>query len=90
MFPHATDGLQANNDKFSPCSTKHISSLLRVKKDDCFVGEERFAKGLKFKGVVAGVEGHCTVTLYIPAYLSIITFTLVMCLKKAVSRSAEI
>ncbi|XP_048833364.1 disintegrin and metalloproteinase domain-containing protein 10 isoform X1 [Brienomyrus brachyistius] len=41
MFPHATDGLQENNDKFSPCSIKHISSLLRVKKDDCFVESDQ-------------------------------------------------
>lgn len=43
MFPHATDEVRENNDKFSPCSIKHISMILGLKKDDCFVGEkERF------------------------------------------------
>ncbi|XP_018583626.2 disintegrin and metalloproteinase domain-containing protein 10 [Scleropages formosus] len=37
MFPYATTMIRENNDKFSPCSIKHISSLLKVKKDDCFV-----------------------------------------------------
>lgn len=39
MFPHATDEVRENNDKFSPCSIKHISKILTLKKDDCFVGE---------------------------------------------------
>ena len=38
MFPHATDEVRENNDKFSPCSIKHISKILKQKKDDCFVG----------------------------------------------------
>ncbi|XP_076009566.1 disintegrin and metalloproteinase domain-containing protein 10 isoform X2 [Genypterus blacodes] len=37
MFPHATDEVRENNDKFSPCSIKHMSRILRLKKDDCFV-----------------------------------------------------
>uniref|UniRef100_A0A673WJK7 ADAM10 endopeptidase n=1 Tax=Salmo trutta TaxID=8032 RepID=A0A673WJK7_SALTR len=37
MFPHATNEIRENNDKFSPCSIKHISRVLKVKKDDCFV-----------------------------------------------------
>uniref|UniRef100_UPI003AAAF00B disintegrin and metalloproteinase domain-containing protein 10 n=1 Tax=Centroberyx gerrardi TaxID=166262 RepID=UPI003AAAF00B len=37
MFPHATDEVRENNDKFSPCSIKHISKILRLKKDDCFL-----------------------------------------------------
>ncbi|KAL4658865.1 disintegrin and metalloproteinase domain-containing protein 10-like [Arapaima gigas] len=37
MFHYATSGFQENNDKFSPCSIKHISQLLKVKKDNCFV-----------------------------------------------------
>ncbi|KAM4629073.1 disintegrin and metalloproteinase domain-containing protein 10 [Polymixia lowei] len=37
MFPHATDEVRENNDKFSPCSIKHISKILGLKKDDCFV-----------------------------------------------------
>ncbi|XP_029939829.1 disintegrin and metalloproteinase domain-containing protein 10 [Salarias fasciatus] len=37
MFPHATDEVRENNDKFSPCSIKHISKILKLKKDDCFV-----------------------------------------------------
>nr|XP_029134117.1 disintegrin and metalloproteinase domain-containing protein 10-like [Labrus bergylta] len=37
MFPYASDGVHENNDKFSPCSLKHISKILKLKKDDCFV-----------------------------------------------------
>ncbi|XP_056132820.1 disintegrin and metalloproteinase domain-containing protein 10 [Lampris incognitus] len=37
MYPHATDEVRENNDKFSPCSIDHISKLLSLKKDDCFV-----------------------------------------------------
>ncbi|KAG7487946.1 hypothetical protein MATL_G00028840 [Megalops atlanticus] len=37
MFPHATNEVQENNDKFSPCSIKHISRILEIKKDKCFV-----------------------------------------------------
>ncbi len=40
MFPHATDEVRENNDKFSPCSIEHISNILKLKKDDCFVGEK--------------------------------------------------
>lgn len=40
MFPHATDEVRENNDKLSPCSIKHISKILKLKKDDCFVGKE--------------------------------------------------
>ncbi|XP_075879064.1 disintegrin and metalloproteinase domain-containing protein 10 isoform X2 [Nelusetta ayraudi] len=36
MFPQATDGTRENNDKFSPCSVKHISNILQLKKDECF------------------------------------------------------
>lgn len=39
MFPHATDEVRENNDKFSPCSIEHISKILNLKKDNCFVGE---------------------------------------------------
>ncbi|XP_072295606.1 disintegrin and metalloproteinase domain-containing protein 10 [Eucyclogobius newberryi] len=37
MFPHASDEFRENNDKFSPCSIKHISKVLNLKKDNCFV-----------------------------------------------------
>uniref|UniRef100_A0A3B4U6M4 Disintegrin and metalloproteinase domain-containing protein 10-like n=1 Tax=Seriola dumerili TaxID=41447 RepID=A0A3B4U6M4_SERDU len=37
MFPHATDEVRENNEKFSHCSIKHISKMLKLKKDDCFV-----------------------------------------------------
>ncbi|KAK6467391.1 disintegrin and metalloproteinase domain-containing protein 10-like [Huso huso] len=37
MFPYASEGNQGNNDRFSPCSVKHISKLLRTKKDKCFI-----------------------------------------------------
>lgn len=40
MFPHATDEVRENNDKFSPCSIQHISKILKLKKDECFVGEK--------------------------------------------------
>ncbi|KAG7283705.1 hypothetical protein CRUP_020478 [Coryphaenoides rupestris] len=40
MFPQATDEIRENNERFSACSIKHISKILRLKKDDCFVGEE--------------------------------------------------
>uniref|UniRef100_A0A3P9J7M5 ADAM10 endopeptidase n=1 Tax=Oryzias latipes TaxID=8090 RepID=A0A3P9J7M5_ORYLA len=36
MFPQATDEVRENSDKFSPCSIKGISSILKLKKDDCF------------------------------------------------------
>lgn len=39
MFPHASDGVRENNDKLSPCSIDHISELLQLKKDECFLGE---------------------------------------------------
>ncbi|XP_018424017.1 PREDICTED: disintegrin and metalloproteinase domain-containing protein 10-like [Nanorana parkeri] len=41
MFPRAVDGNQYNNDKFSPCSVHYISSLLKTKKDQCFVESDR-------------------------------------------------
>ncbi|XP_042337058.1 disintegrin and metalloproteinase domain-containing protein 10 [Plectropomus leopardus] len=37
MYPEATGDLRENNDKFSPCSIEHISRILKLKKDDCFV-----------------------------------------------------
>lgn len=40
MFPEATDEVRENNDKLSPCSIQHISNILKLKKDECFVGEE--------------------------------------------------
>ncbi|XP_029683606.1 disintegrin and metalloproteinase domain-containing protein 10 isoform X1 [Takifugu rubripes] len=40
MFPHASDGVRENNDKLSPCSIDHISQLLQLKKDECFVVSE--------------------------------------------------
>ncbi|KAJ8374660.1 hypothetical protein SKAU_G00052400 [Synaphobranchus kaupii] len=41
MFPHATNEVQENNDKFSPCSIKFISHLLKIKKDECFVDSDQ-------------------------------------------------
>ncbi|KAJ8277378.1 hypothetical protein GJAV_G00074520 [Gymnothorax javanicus] len=41
MFPHATDEVQENNDKLSHCSVDFISSLLKIKKDDCFVHSDQ-------------------------------------------------
>ncbi|XP_068447691.1 disintegrin and metalloproteinase domain-containing protein 10 [Clinocottus analis] len=37
MFPHSTDQVRENNDKLSSCSIEHISKILELKKDDCFV-----------------------------------------------------
>ncbi|XP_066551805.1 disintegrin and metalloproteinase domain-containing protein 10 [Amia ocellicauda] len=37
MFPYASNNRQENNEKFSPCSIKLISRILRMKKDLCFV-----------------------------------------------------
>ena len=39
MFKHSTDGLMANNRKFSPCSIESIGNALKAKKDVCFVGK---------------------------------------------------
>ncbi|KAG5850792.1 disintegrin and metalloproteinase domain-containing protein 10 [Anguilla anguilla] len=41
MFPHATNEVQENNDKFSPCSITFISNLLRIKKDKCFIDSDQ-------------------------------------------------
>jgi len=38
MFPQATSKIEENNDKFSPCSLRHTSRILKIKKDRCFVG----------------------------------------------------
>ncbi|XP_028855753.1 disintegrin and metalloproteinase domain-containing protein 10 isoform X2 [Denticeps clupeoides] len=37
MFPEATNEFRENNDKFSTCSIRRISRILREKKDLCFV-----------------------------------------------------
>uniref|UniRef100_A0A3B1JIE8 ADAM10 endopeptidase n=1 Tax=Astyanax mexicanus TaxID=7994 RepID=A0A3B1JIE8_ASTMX len=37
MFPQATDKILENSDRFSPCSLRRISRLLKIKKDKCFV-----------------------------------------------------
>ncbi|MCJ8737630.1 hypothetical protein PDJAM_G00026370 [Pangasius djambal] len=37
MFPHAADEVKENSDRFSPCSLRHMSRLLKIKKDKCFV-----------------------------------------------------
>ncbi|XP_072100121.1 disintegrin and metalloproteinase domain-containing protein 10 isoform X1 [Mobula birostris] len=36
MFPFASNGLEYNNDKLSPCTIRHISKVLLEKKDQCF------------------------------------------------------
>ena len=56
MFPQATEEVRENNERFSPCSIKHISMTLRLKKDDCFVGE----RGTERRLCVL-VQAHCTV-----------------------------
>ncbi|XP_067085587.1 disintegrin and metalloproteinase domain-containing protein 10 isoform X2 [Osmerus mordax] len=37
MFPQATNEVLENNIRLSPCSIKHISKILQLKKDNCFV-----------------------------------------------------
>ncbi|KAF4083137.1 hypothetical protein AMELA_G00136580 [Ameiurus melas] len=37
MFPHAADEVKENSDRFSPCSLRHMSRLLKINKDKCFV-----------------------------------------------------
>lgn len=39
MFPHAADEVKENSERFSPCSLQHMSRLLKINKDKCFVGE---------------------------------------------------
>lgn len=38
MYARATSGDKSNNNKFSICSIRNISAVLKRKKDDCFVG----------------------------------------------------
>uniref|UniRef100_A0A9J8DDM6 ADAM10 endopeptidase n=2 Tax=Cyprinus carpio carpio TaxID=630221 RepID=A0A9J8DDM6_CYPCA len=40
MFPQASYRIEKNNDKFSPCSLRHMSRILNIKKDKCFVESE--------------------------------------------------
>ena len=39
MFSSATDGEQRNNNRFSPCSRRDISDVLRAKSSTCFIGK---------------------------------------------------
>lgn len=39
MYARATSGDKPNNNKFSICSVRNISAVLKKKKDDCFVGK---------------------------------------------------
>ena len=39
MFAQATDGTQANNNMFSPCSKERILAVLRSTRSSCFTGE---------------------------------------------------
>ncbi|XP_051893851.1 disintegrin and metalloproteinase domain-containing protein 10 isoform X7 [Pristis pectinata] len=41
MFPFASDGLEYNNDKLSPCTIQHISKVLMERKDQCFTESGR-------------------------------------------------
>lgn len=50
MFPYASDGMRENNDKLSPCSIAHISKILQLKKDECFVGKNFTFHGIDFNG----------------------------------------
>uniref|UniRef100_A0A673I7J2 ADAM10 endopeptidase n=1 Tax=Sinocyclocheilus rhinocerous TaxID=307959 RepID=A0A673I7J2_9TELE len=40
MFPQASYKIEENSDKFSPCSLRHMSHILNIKKDKCFVVSE--------------------------------------------------
>uniref|UniRef100_A0A672MP65 Si:ch1073-396h14.1 n=1 Tax=Sinocyclocheilus grahami TaxID=75366 RepID=A0A672MP65_SINGR len=40
MFPQASYKIEENSDKFSPCSLRHMSRILNIKKDKCFVVSE--------------------------------------------------
>ncbi|XP_043079162.1 disintegrin and metalloproteinase domain-containing protein 10 [Puntigrus tetrazona] len=40
MFPQASYKIEENSDKFSPCSLLHMSHILNIKKDKCFVVSE--------------------------------------------------
>ncbi|XP_056614285.1 disintegrin and metalloproteinase domain-containing protein 10 [Triplophysa dalaica] len=37
MYPQATAKIEENTDRFSPCSLRHMSNILKIKKDNCFV-----------------------------------------------------
>lgn len=50
MFPHASEGVRENNDKLSPCSITHISEILQLKKDECFVGKDFTFQVIPFNG----------------------------------------
>ncbi|XP_051765429.1 disintegrin and metalloproteinase domain-containing protein 10 [Ctenopharyngodon idella] len=41
MFPQATNKIEENSDKFSPCSLRRMSHILNEKKDRCFVVSEQ-------------------------------------------------
>ncbi|XP_055514673.1 disintegrin and metalloproteinase domain-containing protein 10 [Leucoraja erinacea] len=41
MYPYASDGLEYNNDRLSPCTIQYISKVLMVKKDQCFAESGR-------------------------------------------------
>lgn len=44
MYPYAVSGYETNNQKFSPCSKKYISNVLKSKAYSCFsVMEEQFS-----------------------------------------------
>ncbi|XP_061599533.1 disintegrin and metalloproteinase domain-containing protein 10 [Cololabis saira] len=52
MYARATSGDKANNNKFSICSMRNISAVLKKKRDDCFVesGQPICGNGLVEEG----------------------------------------
>uniref|UniRef100_A0A671SJB7 ADAM10 endopeptidase n=1 Tax=Sinocyclocheilus anshuiensis TaxID=1608454 RepID=A0A671SJB7_9TELE len=40
MFPQASYKIEENSNKFSPCSLRHMSRILNIKKDKCFAVSE--------------------------------------------------
>lgn len=75
MFPHAADEVKENSDRFSPCSLRHMSHLLKIKKDKCFVGET--SNSASRKKLLDQGWAHVHQEGHIPAYfcLSLIYYT---------------
>ncbi|XP_069784523.1 disintegrin and metalloproteinase domain-containing protein 10 isoform X3 [Narcine bancroftii] len=44
MYPFASNGLEYNNDKLSPCTVRRISEVLVAKKDQCFEGKREMGQ----------------------------------------------
>lgn len=69
MFPQATSEVRENNDRLSPCSIQHISKVLRLKKDDCFVGEKERARTNVDDKYCVLISQDVLVCVYVPLCL---------------------